>query len=314
MDNLLFSINAVLPVFIIVFVGIFLKKKNIINDNFVKISTDVVFKVALPALVFQSIATTDFKSVFDIRVILYTLVSITALFFILCLAGKMYIPDRQSRGAFIQGVFRSNYAIIGLQLISNLFGQTGVAKSAVVLAFTMPLYNVLAVCILTMTSPKKINDNKKEIFINILKNPLIIASALALPFSYFRIPLPGMLLKSIDYLSALSMPLALFGMGAFFSFENVKRNLHLSLTATVLKIAVTPLIFTLLAYALGFRKEELGVICMVFASPTAVSSYIMARAMDSDSDLAANIVLMSTLGSILTIFAGIYLLKAAGAI
>jgi len=315
MDNLLFSINAVAPIFIIVFFGIFLKKKNIINDNFTSVSTNVVFKIALPALMFKDVAATDFKSVFDIKLIAYSLAGTVVLFLLLYAVCTFLVTDRQARGAFIQGVFRGNYAIIGIPLAYSAFGQAGLIKGAVLLAFVIPLYNVLAVIVLSVTSPKR--DSSKStsnIFINILTNPLIIAIVLALPFSYFQVQLPQVIMKAVDYMSALAIPLALLGMGGSFSFASIKRNFSLGISAAVMKIAVTPVIFTLVAYYLGFRRVELGVLFILFGAPTAVSSYIMAKAMDSDSDLAANIVLMTTMGSVLTTFAGIYILKTLGLI
>jgi predicted permease len=152
------------------------------------------------------------------------------------------------------------------------------------------------------------------IIMNIIKNPFIIAIVLALPFSYFHISLPEIALKTIDYLSSLAIPVALLSMGGSFNFSAARKNLCLGLTASFLKIIASPLIFTLLAYFLGFRNAELGVLFFLFATPTALTSYIMARAMGSDSDLAANIIMITTLGSMFTILLGVYALKTLGAI
>lgn len=314
MENLLFSFNVVVPIFIIVFFGVFLKAKKIINDNFINTSTNLVFKIALPALLFRDIAKTDFRKVFNINLIIYALAGITLSFIVLCVLVPLFVKDNRSRGAFIQGVFRSNYAIIGLPLAYNMFGQSGFAKSAVLLSFAVPLFNVLAIIILTVTSPNAVNSSKKDIVFNVIKNPLILSVLLAIPFSYYQITLPQIASKSIDYLASIAIPLALLGLGGQFSFTSVKKSLSLSLSATFLRLVIAPLIFTFAAFYVGFRNEELGALFILFGSPTAVSSYIMAKAMDSDSDLAAHIVLMTTLGSVLTIFAGVFILKTIGAI
>lgn len=314
MENLLFSINAIAPVFVIVFFGVFLKKRRIINDNFVNTSTDVVFKIALPALLFRDVAKTDFESVFNLKLIFFAVGGTVAAFLVLWAACSYVIKDARTLGAFVQGAFRSNFAILGLPLASNLFGRAGLAKSAIILAFIIPLYNVLAIVILTVASPKTTTVNKAEILLNILKNPLIWGVALAIPFSLFRITLPEIAVKSIDYLAGLTMPLALLGMGGSFNFTGVKSKIGAALSAAFIKILLLPLTFTFLAIFTGFRGEELGALFILFASPTAVSSFIMAKVMDSDAELASHIILITTLGSILTTFAGIFLLKTAGMI
>jgi malonate transporter len=315
MENLLFSINSVVPIFVMVFFGILFKKRGIINDNFTSVSSDIVFKIALPALLFKDVASTDLKSVFDIKLILFSLVGTIILFFVLCAICPLFIDCSRTKGAFIQGVFRSNYAILGIPLAYNIFGQAGLTKSAILMAFVIPVYNVLAVIILTVTSNNTTSiNNKKDILINIISNPLIISIVAALPFSYLQIQLPQIVVKVIDYFSALAIPLALLGIGGSFTFNSIKKNFSLGLFATVLKIVVVPAVFTTLAFYMGFRGIELGVLFILFASPTAVSSFIMAKAMDSNSGLAANIILMTTLGSVFTIFLGVYILKTVGAI
>jgi len=293
-----------------IFFGYYLKRKGFINDNFVLISQRFVFLFALPALIFKDIAKTDFLSVFDLKLLTFAVVGTLVIYLLLSLATPYFVKNRQSQGAFIQGVYRSNFAIIGLPLILNLFGQTGLAKGAIILSFVMPLYNVLAVIILTVTAPEAVSNSLKGIAINIIKNPLIIGAVLALPFSYFQIGIPVVIIRSIDYLSDISIPLALLGIGGSISFRNIRGKLAMSLSATVLKIAALPFICTAAALFTGLRGDDIGIIFVLFASPTAISSFIMAKAMKSDADLSAHIVLLTTLGSVFTIFLGVFVMKA----
>ena len=313
-ENLISSINAVAPIFIMVFLGVLIKRKGIINDNFASKGTNLGFKVAFPALLFRDVSKTDFTSVFNIRLILFVVIGILLQFVVLWIVCSVFIKEKEKLGAFVQGSFRGNFLLIGLPLAYNLFGQSGLAKCAILLSFVIPLYNVLATILLTVTSQPSESLNFKEILKNILKNPLIMSIIIALPFSYFKIQLPAVLSQPIDYLSDLALPIALLSMGCNFSYAGVKKDLKLSLTAVFIKIVAAPLIFILTAFFLGFRNEELGSILILFGAPTAVTSYIMAKGMGSDSELAANIVLMSTLGSILTLFAGIFLFKNMGVI
>jgi malonate transporter len=311
-ENLIFSINAVAPIFLMVFLGAILKKKGIINDNFASKGSDFVFKVAFPALLFRDVAITDFTSVFNVWLVLFAIIGTILQFIILWILSSVFIKEKTKLGAFVQGSFRGNFLLIGLSLAYNLFGESGLAKCAILLSFIIPLYNVLATVVLTVTSQQSDVCSLKGIAKSLMKNPLILSILLAIPFSYFKIQLPVILSKPIEYLSDLALPIALICMGCNFSLAAVKRNIKLSLTAVLIKIIAAPLIFASIAFYLGFRNEELGSLFILFGAPTAVTSFIMAKAMKSDSDLAANIVLMSTLGSILTLFAGIFLFKHTG--
>ncbi len=314
MSTFLFSVNAVVPVFVIILLGLFLRHRRIIDAQFVSVSQKVVFMIALPALIFESIASTDPGEVFDGPLIAFALGGTLSVFFLTWLVGRQMIPNRQSLGAFIQGTYRSNFAIIGLPIIGSMFGAAGAAKGAIVLSLAMPLFNVLAVVILSVTAPRSGEIDFGAIVRNILKNPLIIASAAGIACALLRVRLPVVAVKSIGYLTDISVPLALIGIGGSFSAGSFREKLRLSLAATFLKILFYPAVLVGLAALAGLRGGSLGVLFIFFASPTAVSSYIMAKAMDSDADLAGQIVMMTTLGSVLTIFAGVFVLKGMGVI
>jgi len=313
--NLLFSFNVVIPVFIIIGAGFFLKQKKILNDEFSNASNKLVFTIALPAMIFESIYQVNFKSIFNPELILFS-VSGTLIQFAIITAGAFgLLAAKKSIGAFIQGGFRSNFVILGIPLIKNLsatLGTDAVAKSSIIVSFIMPLYNVLAVIILASTALEKSSTWKKKVLFDIAKNPLIIAVLLAIPFSVTGYRLPGFIEKTIAYMSAIAVPLALLDIGYSFKLRVFFNNLQLAIAASFIKIIISPLVFTAAAYFLGFRGSSLGVIYILFASPTAVSSYIMAKNMNNDADLAANIVLLTTVGSLLTIFAGVFTLKSLG--
>ncbi len=315
LTNLFFSFNAVIPVFIIIGGGFYLKKRKFLNDDFSAASNRLVFTIALPAMIFESVYQVNFKSIFDLNLILFS-VSGTLIQFVLITIGAFgLLAARKSIGAFVQGGFRSNFIILGIPLIKNLsatLGTDAAAKSSIIVSIIIPLYNVLAVIILTATSLEKSLSWKKKVLFDIAKNPLIIAVILAIPFSITGFRLPGFIEKTIAYLSAIAVPLALLDIGYNFKFRVFVGNLQLAAVASFIKIIVSPLLFTTAAYFLGFRGSSLGVIYILFASPTAVSSYIMAKNMNNDADLAANIVLLTTVGSLVTLFLGVFVLKMLG--
>jgi predicted permease len=268
--------------------------------------------VTLPSLVFIKLSIVDFKTAFDIDQIIFIYTGTVFYFFFLWFLSILFIDDGKNRAVFIQGSFRSNYAIIGIALIANMFGDHALGKAAMVLAFIVPLYNVLSVIALTLPVRKEKQFSFGKTVSEITTNPIILAALVALPFSHFQIRLPQTLFKTVDYIAALTLPLALLGIGGALNFESIKKNSTIAIFSALIKIVIIPLTLSFLAYKFGFKDEDLGIMFLLFASPTAIVSYIMAKAMGCNSDLAGNIVLMTTLGSILTISLGIYVIRSFG--
>ncbi|MFO7445477.1 MAG: AEC family transporter [Ignavibacteriaceae bacterium] len=304
----------VAPVFLMVAIGYILRRLGIINDNFVSVSSKVVFTVSLPALIFKEVSTISLDQVFDINQIIFVYIITIITFALGWLFAIVFAKTDKDKGAFIQGSFRGNYAIIGLALIVNILGESALAKASLILSFVIPLYNVLTIIILTIYSGNGKPLNILHLFRGVITNPLIVAIILALPFSYFQIELNSIITVTIDHIADLTLPLALVGIGGFLNFTDIKNASVPAFLASSLKIILTPLIGTLAAYLLGYRGNDIGILFIVFACPTAIASFIMAEAMGSNSRLAGNIVLITTIGSILTISAGLFILKINGII
>jgi Predicted permeases len=322
LDNILFSANAVIPIFVLFTVGYLLKQKNFFTEPFLAVADKLVFKIALPCLLFSQVAFAkkSERQPEDLSVIWFCIVFILITCLIPALVFPLFMKNCAVRGAFIQGVYRSNFAILGIPLANSLFGSAGTRIAAIMLAIVIPLYNVLAVWLLTVNDPCKLEKNSSafhnmlEVLKGIVKNPLIISIVLALPFYLFSLTLPNMIKQSITYFADISTPLALLTIGANFNFSSLKGRVGLALCATFLKTAAVPAVYVTIAALLGFRGVHLGIIYIVFGSPTAVSSYIMAKNMNSDYQLAGQIVLLTTLFSILTVFCGSFLLRTTGLI
>lgn len=312
-DNIVFTANIVAPVFLIIAVGYFAKKRKIINEVFVDVTSRFVFQISLPVFIFLEISELDLSQVFNIEQIVF-ITSATFLTYLLIWIGTIpYIKIPEDKSAFIQGAFRGNYAIIGLALISNLFGDDALGKATLMLAFLLPIYNVLAVIVLIIPKHQGKIDFK-TIFVEILFNPLILAVIFALPFSYYKLKLPEMFVSTGSYLSDLALPLALVGIGGSLNMENLQRASTLAFSSSIIKIVVLPLILTFIAIFLGYRNDDLGIMFIVFACPTAIASFVMADVMGANSKLAGNIIMITTLGSVFTISIGILLLKSFGLI
>ncbi len=314
MQNLLFSIFLVAPVFLIVALGYILKKMGMINENFVTISSKIVFNISLPALIFFEISSIDLSEVLNVSQISFIYIGTIISFGFSWIAADFFSNNNKDKASFIQGSFRGNFAIVGLALVVNFYGVGSLGKASLALAFTIPLYNVLSVVALTipLRQEKQINYNK--LILEIAKNPLIIAVLAAVFFSYFHISIPDVLIVTGDYLAALTLPLALIGIGGFLSFSDIIRRDALTIIPTILKLVIFPVAATFIAYLLDFRGMDLGIIFILFACPTAIASFVMAEAMGANSRLAGNILLLTTLASVITITLGLFILKENGLI
>ena len=308
-DNIIFTGNVVAPVFLLVALGYFVKRIGVINENFVEVTSRFVYSVSLPALVFINIVEIDLSEAIDFNQIIYIYSATLVSFFLIWLISIPFIKDGKNLSVFVQGAYRSNFAIVGFAIISKLFGNFALGKAALVLAFILPLYNILAVIILTVPLRKERKLNLKNTLYEIMFNPLIIAVVIGLIFSYFKIVIPSFINSTIGFLSELALPLALVGIGGSLNLENIKKASGLAFTSSAIKVILVPVILTLGAYHFGFRELDLGIMFVLFASPTAIVSFIMAEAMGANSKLAGNIVLISTVASVFTIAAGIVILK-----
>ncbi|MBD3275375.1 MAG: AEC family transporter [Candidatus Marinimicrobia bacterium] len=311
MQHLAFTLSVVAPVFLIVGLGYVLKSLGVINRNFVTVSTQIVFLVSLPILIFLELSVVDFRQAFDIRAIGFIYAGTLVFFGVIWLLAGKFIPDGRDRGAFIQGSFRGNFAIIGLALISNMFGSEGLSRASLMLAFIIPLYNVLAVIALAVP-----NRDEKELelagtLLEILKNPLIIAVIISVGYSLTGWGLHPLINNTAEYLARIALPLALLGIGGSLNFQQMREASVMAILSAGIKLIVIPAGLTYGAFLLGFRGLLLGVLFILFACPTAISSFVMAEAMDSNGDLAGNIVLWTTLTSVVTITIGLIILQAS---
>lgn len=318
--SFIYSLNAILPIFILVALGFVLKKTKLLSEAFFSASEKLVFKLALPVMLFLEVSGAELSDDFIAPLVIYCSLGIIVLFFTLCLIVPIFVKDNAKRGALIQGIYRSNFAILGIPLAENMFGDVGRTNIAFVIPFAIILFNILAVVLLTVFAPDEEKKNisaaavVKDIIFNILKNPLIIAVVLGIPFMLFKWLLPAAADKTLNYIGALSTPLALMSLGANCDAGEFKNRLGQSIIGALCKTVAVPAVTVFVAAIIGFRNDQLGTVFILFGAPTAVTSYIMAKQMKSDYILAGQILLFSTAMCLGTIFAGAFILKYTGLI
>lgn len=307
MENLILSFNIVLPIFLILSLGYILKKLKILDELTTKNMNSVNFKLFLPLLLFYNVYKTDLSVVFNPKLLIFSIISVILVFLLLFIIIPLLEKDNRKRGVIIQGIFRSNFVIFGVPVCEALFGQNATGVASMLIAIVVPLFNFLAVICLEIYRGGNINF--KKIIKGIITNPLIIASIIGLFFIYFKIKLPTPIEKTINDISKIATPLAFILLGSSFTFSAFSLYIK-QLSITILgKLIIVPGIVLYIAALLGFRNIELTCLLSVFASPTAVSSYTMAEQMDGDSILAGQIVVLTSIISIITVFLWIFILK-----
>ena len=311
MSNLIYSINATLPIFLLIILGNVLKTTKIINDEFTKTADRYVFRIALPALLFSDLTENNVGSAFDGKYVLFCF-SVT-IFSIAVLWGltEKFMKNEEQKGAFIQGSYRSSAAILGLAFINNMYDSVGMAPLMII--GCVPLYNIFAVIILTLKGDnggKK--PNMKETFINVMKNPILLSILIALPFALLNLHFPSFVNKAIGSVANTATPLALISIGASFEGKKALKKMKPTLLASFIKLILLAGLFLPLAVFFGYRNQELMALLVMLGSPTTVSSYIMAKNTGNDGILTSSIIVLTTLLSSLTLTLWIFVLKSFG--
>ena len=311
MSNLIYSINATLPIFLLIILGKVLKTTKIINDEFTKTADRYVFRIALPALLFSDLTENNVGSAFDGKYVLFCF-SVT-IFSIAVLWGltEKFMKNEEQKGAFIQGSYRSSAAILGLAFTNNMYDSVGMAPLMII--GCVPLYNIFAVIILTLKGDnggKK--PNMKETFINVMKNPILLSILIALPFALLNLHFPSFVNKAIGSVANTATPLALISIGASFEGKKALKKMKPTLLASFIKLILLVGLFLPLAVFFGYRNQELMALLVMLGSPTTVSSYIMAKNTGNDGILTSSIIVLTTLLSSLTLTLWIFVLKSFG--
>ncbi|BES73739.1 AEC family transporter [Marinobacter nanhaiticus D15-8W] len=308
LDNLLFSLSVTAPIFLVMAAGWLLRRVHWIDDTFVETGSRLVYRLALPALILTSLVDLDLSTWVDPKHVGFGMAATMVSFILLWIVSAWWPGSGPDRGVFVQGAFRGNLGIIGIAVCASLYGKTGLAVGSVLLAGMTLLYNVLSVFALTAASGRG-GASWRNITSHLLHNPLIVSILLGLLLAAFKVPVPDLILTSAAYFGQMTLPLALLCVGATLSLSALRLGSSSAIVATVIKLVLLPLFFTLSAIPLGFDALQLGTLFAMFASPTATVSYVMARSMGGNHQLAANIIALTTLFAPVSLSLGIYLLR-----
>ena len=311
LDNLIFCLNATVPVFLLMVLGYLFKVLKIFNESLTKGINAFVFKIALPVLVYKELATSEVEALWDGGFVIFCFVA-TLVSILIGWAVSFILKDKLVRAEFIQGTYRSSAALLGVGIATNLYGKAGMTPLMIIGA--VPLYNVAAVILLTTgTNEGKITPAlMKKTFIGVLTNPIIIGITLGLLRSL--IPVSIILPKTLNYVADLATPLGLMALGASFRFDEAIKKVAPTLLATLFKLIIFCGIWIPVAISLGYTHESLVAVLLMTGLPTTVSSFVMAKSMGYDGTVSAGTVMLTTILSAFTLTLWLYILRTLGLI
>jgi predicted permease len=310
LDILNFSFSVTGPIFVVLALGVWLRRIGMLTDGFVEAGSRLVFNVSLPALLFISISKTDFEAAANFSLVAYGALATVATFLVLEWVAARWVDEPTERGVVVQGGFRSNMGVVGLAYCVNAFGEAGLVAASLYLGLITILFNILGV--ITLSRSLHTNRGVRGMLKGIVRNPLIIGIVLALPVSAMHWTIPSLLIQSGQYFANLTLPLALLCTGASLDFARLRLERRNALLASVGKLVFVPLVFVIGGAIVGFHGIDIGILLLLSSTPTASASYVMVRAMGGNAVLAANIIALTTVGSIFTTSLGIMLVRGLG--
>ena len=312
MENLIFSLNATIPIFLMMLLGMLFRKLGWMDEVFAAKMNKFVFLVPLPVLLFEQLATVDFSEVWDIKFILFCFV-VTAISITISTLISLLWKDRSIKGEFIQATYRSSAALLGIAFIQNIYGTAGMAPLMII--GSVPLYNIMAVVVLSVFKPGNNSFDKalvKKTLKGIATNPIIIGIVAGFVWSALKLPMPSILHKTVSSIGATATPMGLMSMGATFEMKRATSKMKPTLVAVFMKLVGFCVVFLPMAALLGFRNEEMIAILVMLGSATTVSCFVMARNMGHEGTLSSGVIMMTTLLSAFTLTMWLDVLRSFG--
>lgn len=310
LNNFVVSLEAVLPLFIMMGVGVLVKKCRLLSSTEVKSLNHMIFVVFFPLMMFSNIYGSDIKDAVNGKLIAFGIASILLIYLATVVVVMAIEKSPKSRGAMIQAIYRSNFVILGIPIAANIYGHGNLAVTAMMAAIVIPLYNILAV--ITLEVFRGGRPNPMNILKKTLRNPLIIGAFFGIVTVISGFQLPSVVESVIHDMSSVVPPLALVILGASINFRSIGRMGRNLIISVVGRLVVVPAVGLTAAALLGFRGISFVTLISIFAAPTAVSSFTMAETMDSDGELAGNCVVFSSAFSCITMFLWIFFFKNLG--
>lgn len=311
MSAFIVCLNAVLPIFLIMALGYAARLLGAIKRESVPALNKLLFRFFMPVMLFNNIYTSDVSTVVQPRLLAFAAVAVLCVFGLSLGFVLLTEKEKDRRAVMVQGLYRSNFVIIGLPLASALVEGADLGGVVLLIAVVVPMFNVLAVITLETMNGKR--PSIGHLLLDIAKNPLIVGTAVGLLFLFTGLKLPDVIESTVRQLSAATNPMLLFLLGAFFKFDGLRRYAKELLTVCLGRLVVIPALALTAAMLFGIRGVEFAGMIAIFGSATAIASFTMAQQMGGDAELAGDIVIATSALCCFTMFGWSLLFKSLGA-
>lgn len=312
MDNLYYSLNATMPIFLVMILGFVFRKIGLLSENLASGINKFVFKVALPTNLFIQLYDVDIFTIWDTKYVIFCFVA-TLISVLISWGIAHLLRDRSVRGEVVQASYRSSASLLGMAYIENIYGSASVGS--LMMIGCVPLYNVSAVIILSLMNPNNtgIDGNKiKSSLIGIIKNPIIWGIIFGFAWSLTGIHFPTIAETTVSYIGRTASPLGLLAMGAMIDFGSIMKHKGPVILSVFMKLVLFVVIFAPVAIWLGFEGEKLIALIIMLGSASTVAGFIMAKNMGHEGNVSAGSAALSTLLSSFTMTLWIWLLRSGG--
>ncbi len=310
-ESFLVAFNAVAPFLVLLGIGFAAVRLKFTDRPFMNRLNALNFKLFFPFLMFNNVYGAKPENMPSLKLILTGVLSVSLLVVVLVLVVPKIVKENPRRGVVIQGIFRSNFIIYGIPLTTYVFGEEKSSVCGMMILIMVSLFNIAGVIVLEMfREGGKIRP--KQLLLGIAKNPLLQGCVAGLLFYLLRIRLPEFIAAPVSSVAGLATTLALIVLGANLKFDELKQNSRTVAAVLVIRLLLLPAVMLVFAYLIGLRGVELFLVLIIFGTPVATSSYPMAVNMGGDGPLAGQLVFVSTVASLATIFAFIFTMSRLG--
>ncbi len=311
LESFLVAFNAVAPFLVLLGIGFAAVRLKFTDRPFMNRLNALNYKLFFPFLMFNNVYGAKPENMPSLKLILTGVLSVSLLVVVLVLVVPKIIKENPRRGVVIQGIFRSNFIIYGIPLTTYVFGEEKSSICGMMILIMVSLFNIAGVIVLEMfREGGKIRP--KQLLLGIVKNPLLQGCVAGLLFYLLRIRLPEFIASPVSSVAGLATTLALIVLGANLKFDELKQNSRTVAAVLVIRLLLLPAVMLVFAYLIGLRGVELFLVLIIFGTPVATSSYPMAVNMGGDGPLAGQLVFVSTVASLATIFAFIFTMSRLG--
>ncbi len=306
MESLILGIKVILPIIVFMGLGYLFRRIQVAGEKTFREMNKICFRCFLPVMIFYNIYRSNLHEDFELSVLIFAVISVLCVFFIAILFTNKAFRNSKNRSVVIQGIYRSNYVLFGMEVTRTICGEDNMGMASILAAVIVPIFNVLAVVLFEAYGSE--TKNKLHVLKGIVTNPLIIASILGIIVKLSGVTIPPVGENIIGSISRVATPIALICLGGTFAFSRITEYKKELVVSCLGRLVIVPLIFLSIAVLLGIRGPNLVALMVMLASPAAISSYTMACEMKGNGELAGMIVVFTSVFSIITIFLWVFTL------